>query len=677
MDKRHTIKITWRKIFIQLFLRNKYFIIPNLKRQFMFNRKLMFFFSLTGMLIASSFSFRDSINIVPTDVKNHLSLIKTIGSYTFRDLNKNGKTDIYEDARQPAEARVKDLLAQMTLEEKAGMMFINGCVVNSDGTIEAKPGNFMLSFALNAPDYITEKHMNHFNLFLVPEVDKLALWYNRLQQFAEKTRLGIPVTIASDPRHHFGANIFASSAKGFTQWPEPLGLAAIGDEKLTRQFADDSRQEYLAVGIREALHPQIDLATEPRWARISGTFGEDALLTSRMATAYILGFQGDTLNSSGVACMTKHFAGGGPQKEGLDPHFPFQKGQVYPGRNFKYHLKPFEAAFKAHTAAIMPYYGVPMGQTSEDVGFGYNKDIITGLLRNQYHFDGVVCTYWGLVTDVPIGKAIFPARAWGVQSLSAEERVKKIIDAGCDQLGGENIPEVVVKLVKEKKISEERINVSVARLLRQKFTLGLFDNPFVDENKATQIVQNAKFKKAADEAQRRAMTLLKNDSKILPLTKNKYKIFVQNIDSLTASAYGIVVSKPESADIAIIRLNTPFYPVPSSVPISAMFHHGDLDFKGKKKDDILKLLHTVPAIVILNLDRPAVIPEINEAAKGLLVDFGATDAAVLDVVFGKSKPGGRLPVELPSSMEAVRNQKEDVPYDSKKPLYKFGYGLSY
>jgi len=206
--------------------------------------------------------------------------------------------------------------------------------------------------------------------------------------------------------------------------------------------------------------------------------------------------------------------------------------------------------------------------------------------------------------------------------------------------------------------------------------LGLFDNPYIDEAKATQIVGKSEFVKAGEASQRRAITLLKNDSKILPL-KNNLKIYVQNIDAKVAAQYGTVVDNSKDADIAIIRLKTPFYPVQSDIPMAQMFHHGDLDFKGTKKDSILQLLNTVPTIVDIYLDRPAVIPEISERAKGLLADFGASDAAVLDVVFGKYKPGGHLPIELPSSMEAVDNQKEDVPYDSKDPLYKFGYGLSY
>jgi len=602
----------------------------------------------------------------------------TVNGFSFRDLNKNGKLDPYEDSRQPVEQRVNDVLQQMTLEEKAGMMFINGTKVNADGSLDDRPAEGMLAGLMAATKLVDSMKMNHFNLWAIPAPPReLATWYNNLQQYAANTRLGIPITIASDPRNHFSNNIFAMQASRFSQWCEPLGLAAIGDTALTRRFAEVSRAEYVSVGIREALHPQVDLATEPRWPRISGTFGEDADLSAKMAYAYILGYQGNTLNDSSVACMTKHFSGGGPQKEGLDPHFEFQRGQVYPGKNFNYHLIPFEAAFKAHTAAIMPYYGVPMDQTSENVGFAFNRDIITGLLRNKYHYDGVVCTDWGVISDANLGTTIWPARAWGVEKLSPEQRVKKVIDAGVDQFGGENLPELVVNLVKSKQITEARIDTSIRRLLRQKFELGLFDHPFVDADKAATLVGNAVFSQEGEASQRRAMTLLKNTDKKLPLKPGTLKLYIKNIDPKVASEYGVVVDKPADADIAIIRLNTPFYPVATKNPFALMFHHGDLDFKGKQKDSLLMLIRSTPAIVDIYLDRPAVIPEISEAAKGLLADFGASDAAVLDVIFGKAKPEGKLPIELPSSMEAVRAQKEDVPYDSKQPLYKFGWGMSY
>ena len=601
-------------------------------------------------------------------------LLKTENGFTFRDLNKNGKLDVYEDPRQPIEARVEDLLRQMTLEEKAGTMFIHGSEVNEDSSIEAKPD--APPRALVASRQMTDQKLNHFNLWGIPAAAIVASWYNKLQRFAEATRLGIPVTIASDPRNHFTRNIFSMAAVDFSQWCETPGFGALDDADLVRQFAEIARREYLAVGIRIALHPQIDLATEPRWPRISGTFGEDAHVSARLVKAYIAGFQGETLGPDSVACMTKHFPGGGPQFEGLDPHFEFQKGQVYPGKNFDYHLIPFEAAFEANTAAIMPYYGVPMDQTDENVGMSYNKTIITTLLREKYKYDGVVCTDWGLLTDANMGETIWPARAWGVEHLSTIDRVLKIVKAGVDQFGGENCSELVVELVNTGRLSEERVNESVRRLLRLKFELGLFDNPFVDESQLPQIFGNPDSVAAGRVSQERAMTLLKNEEQILPL-KNQPKIFVKNINPAVAAEYAQVVDTPEQADFAILRLETPWIPVETKNRFAQGFHHGDLDFKGEAKAEILSLLQKVPTIVTIYLDRPAVIPEINAAAKVLIGEYGASDTAVLNVIFGKAKPEGKLPFELPSSMQAVRAQKADVPHDSENPLYPFGFGLTY
>lgn len=607
------------------------------------------------------------------------SVMLVEGGRFYRDLNKNNKLDVYEDIQQSVDARIEDLLTQMTLEEKAGMMFINGAPVSQDADPQGRvnltgPAARMATVVEN----MNALKMTHFNIWDIPADPSIfATWYNRTQEAAEKTRLGIPITIASDPRHHLGKNVIGMSSTGFSQFCEMPGFAAIGDENLVKQFADIVRQEYMAIGIREALHPQIDLATEPRWARISGNFSEDAKLTARLVKPYIMGLQTSDL-SSGVACMTKHFPGGGPQKEGLDPHFAFQKGQIYPGKNFDYHLIPFEAAFQAGTAAIMPYYGVPMDQTDENVGMSYNKTIITQLLRKKYKYDGVVCTDWGLISDVPMGPGVvWDARAWGVEKLSPAERVYKIIDAGCDQFGGENKPDLVVQLVKEGKLSESRIDESMRRLLRQKFELGLFDQPFVDDKNVPLVIGRPEAKALGEKTQKISMTLLKNDKAILPLKKQKHKVYIENIDSATVAQYATVVSSPKEADFAIIRINTPWYPVETKNPFAASFHHGDLDFKGKEKDKIMALLKTVPTIVDIYLDRPAVIPEIASGAAALIADYGASDKSVCEVLFGNAQPQGKLPFELPSSMEAVKNQKTDVPYDSVNPLYKFGFGLSY
>jgi beta-glucosidase len=607
-------------------------------------------------------------------VRQKSSLVKDVEGYAYRDLNKNGKLDIYEDPRQPIEARVDDLLSQMTLEEKAGTLFINGAAVNEDGSLDEKAG--APGFGRVAKTQMLEQWMNHFNLWQIPGAAAVAKWYNNLQKFAETTRLGIPVTIASDPRNHFSNTIFSMAANDFSQWCETPGFGALDDPELVRQFAEIVREEYLAVGMRVALHPQIDLATEPRWPRISGTFGEDAEVSARLVKAYIEGFQGAELGPNSVACMTKHFPGGGPQNEGLDPHFEFQKGQIYPGNNFDYHLIPFEAAFEAKTASIMPYYGVPVGQTDEDVAMSYNKTIITTLLRKKYGFDGVICTDWGLVTDLHMGPVSWPARAWGVEHLSEAERVFKILEAGVDQFGGESRPDLVLELVASGKLSEARIDQSVRRLLKQKFELGLFDNPFVDETRISKVFGKPESVAAGLVSQSRAMTLLKNADEVLPLS-GEPKIYVKNMDAAVAGQYAQLVETPEEADFAILRLQTPWVPVDTQNQFAAGFHHGDLDFKGEAKSEILALLESTPTIVVIYLDRPAVIPEISAAAQAMLADYGACDQAVLDVIFGKVRPEGRLPFELPSSMEAVRNQKADLPHDSENPLYPFGFGLSY
>lgn len=598
---------------------------------------------------------------------------------TFRDLNGNEQLDIYEDVNQPIEARIDDLLSQMTLEEKAGMMFINGAPVSKDAKPDGReglegPAARMASIVKN----MDSLKMTHFNIWDIPSDPNIfAKWYNNVQQVAEKTRLGIPITIASDPRHHLGQNVIGMASDGFSQFCEMPGFAAIGDEDLVAEFADIVRQEYLAIGIREALHPQIDLATEPRWARISGNFSEDAALTARLVKPYIRGLQGEQL-SNGVACMTKHFPGGGPQKEGLDPHFSFQKGQIYPGDNFDYHLIPFEAAFEAGTAAIMPYYGVPTDQTDENVAMSYNKTIITTLLREKYKYDGVVCTDWGLITDLPMGPGVvWKARAWGVENLSAADRALKIIEAGCDQFGGENRPELIMQLVEEGKLAENRINISIKRLLKQKFELGLFDNPFVDETKVDEVIGTAASRALGEKTQKISMTLLKNDRSTLPLPQKKLNIYIENLDSTIVANYAKIVTTPEEADFAIIRLNTPWSPAETNVPFAKSFHHGDLDFKGDEKQHILKLLRTVPTVVDIYLDRPAVIPEITNSAAAVIANYGASDKSVCEVLFGNTAPQGKLPFELPSSMQAVKNQKTDVPYDSENPLFEFGFGLEY
>lgn len=577
----------------------------------------------------------------------------------------------YQDPSLSIDERIEDLLGRMTLAEKAGMLFHTMVMITPDGDFNLDTGAF------GGPSIreLLDKHINHFNLVGSASADKIAAWTNQLQELAATRRLGIPITFSSDPRHSFAMNPGAHmSTPAFSQWPEPPGFAAIGDEDLVAQFADIARQEYLAVGLRAALHPMADLATEPRWARVNGTFGEDNQMAARLTAAHIRGFQGAELGSGSVACMTKHFPGGGPQKDGEDPHFAYGREQVYPGDHFDYHLRPFAAAFAAGTAMIMPYYGMPIGTEHEPVGFAFNKGIITGLLRDKFGFDGVVCTDWGPLTDAHVAGTVFPARAWGVERLSLEERTLKALEAGVDQFGGEHCPEVVVDLVESGKLSQTRLDASVRRLLRDKFRLGAFENRFVDVEAAASIAGNPAFRAAGELAQRKSIVLLKNED-ILPLS-GRPKIYIENIDRAVAAAYGELVDAPADADIAILRLQTPYQPR-NDIFLEAFFHAGDLDFKEPELGRILTIARSLPTVVDIYLDRPAVMPEIADACAALLANFGAGDAAVLDVVFGRFKPTAKLPFELPSSMDAVRAQKPDVPHDSADPLFSFGFGLTY
>ena len=605
--------------------------------------------------------------------------IITENGFKFRDLNKNGKLDIYEDNRKTIKERVEDLLSQMNIEEKAGQMFMTIILMEENGelseTVSFKnPMSFFMSIFLKTnSEMLVKLKMGHFNIIQTFATEIIAKWNNNIQKMAEKTRLGIPIVISTDPRHAAGKNIGANvSSEHFSKWPSSLGLAATRDTNLVREFGDIARQEYLATGIKVALHPMADLATEPRWGRIDGTFGEDAELSAKMTKAYVLGFQGEELNENSVFCMTKHFSGGGPQKDGEDPHFPYGKEQAYPGDNFNYHLIPFEkGAFPAKTAQIMPYYGIPVGQTNEDVAFAFNKTIITKMLREKYKFDGIVCTDWAIITDSKLGEA----RAWGVEKLTPSERVKKVIDAGCDMFGGEAIPHLIVELVKKGEITEERINKSIRRILRDKFKMGLFDNPYLDIKKSKQIAGNKNFIQKGKIAQRKSLVLLKNNKNILPL-KKEAKVFIKNFNADIAKTYANIVNSPNEADFIILKLKTP-YDKRDKYFLEKFFHQGRLTFNEEEKTEILNLMKIKPTILVITLERPAVIPEINKNCEALIADFSTEDDVIFDIIFGKHNPNGKLPFELPSSAEAVKNQLTDVPYDSENPLYKFGAGISY
>ncbi|SPO07407.1 related to periplasmic beta-glucosidase/beta-xylosidase precursor [Cephalotrichum gorgonifer] len=567
----------------------------------------------------------------------------------------------YRNPQLCIDERVDDLLSRMSLEEKAGQMFHSRTsLVNNtfDGKIK---------------DLVSGKHITHY-VFSggVNDARVVAEWQNELQQYALDSGLGIPITLSSDPQHGWTDDTAVSNlGSAFSRWTEPMGIAALRSPELARTFAEIAREEYVSVGIRQALHPQVDLLTEPRWGRSGGTLGEDANLTSTLLVELIKGFQGEKIGPHSVIATTKHFPGGGPMENGEDSHFPWGKNQTYPGNNQAYHLIPFAAAIAAGTRQMMPYYSRPIGTEWEEVAFGFNKYLITDLLKKQMGFEGIVVSDWGIITD----------RAWGLEEATELERMRRAIEAGCDILGGETKPELIVELVNEGLLSIERVDSSVRKLLKEKYELGLFDNPFVDVEAAVRVVGNQYFSRIGNETQRRALTLLTNDDDFLPLPyeARESKFYVEGIADSVMERRGLtVVETPEEADYAFLRLVSPFKPTTAG-GLASSINNGSIEYNVTEKARQAEIYKQLPTVVDITLNRPAAVPEIADAASALFVNYGSSPDAFLDVVFGIDGwgPEGKLPFDLPRSMAAAEASFEDVPFDTEDPLFKFGHGLRY
>lgn len=596
----------------------------------------------------------------------------------FRDLDHDGIMAPFENPNLAARERATDLVARLSLQEKVGLLFQPMIDVGMDGEL-VPDGEGMTG--TRARSAVLDRYINHFNVLQAPTARLTARWVNRMQELATQTPHSIPITLSTDPRHSGAENVGAAITAGaMSMWPEPLGMAALKDVELVHAFADIARQEYVAVGIRSALHPQLDLGTEPRWGRQFHTFGNDAQFVAEVGAAYIEGFQADReLGPDSVATMAKHFPGGGATKDGEDVHFPYGREQIYPGDNFETHLLPFRAAVEVGTSAIMPSYGLPVGLTLdgepvEPVAFGFNKQILTGLLRGRLGFEGVICADWGILTDAEIFSKTLPARAWGMEDATPLQRAIKAMLAGTDQFGGEQDTSLLEDAITQGAIPMSRLDEAANRLLVVKFQLGLFDDPFVDEDGAEDIVGNPDFIAAGLEAQGKSMILLKNDG-ILPLAPDQ-KVYVEGFDAMSAAKLGEVVEKPDEADVAVIRLDPPFDPR-DDLALEAFFNQGTLNYRPGLVARLKHLEGMVPVVVDANLERPAILTPLVDTLSALLADVGVSDEIAAEVIMGERTPDGKLPFEVPRSMEAVEASEEDVANDTDNPLFEAGFGETY
>ncbi|MCY1693727.1 glycoside hydrolase family 3 protein [Curtobacterium sp. SL109] len=630
-----------------------------------------------------------SVNISPAIAADQPVLgaksapIITVDGLQFRDLDRNGQLTPYEDWRLTDKERAADLVSRLDLSQRAGTL------------VHADLNNNAAKTAYDMPSYTTMVQNSHITTYisrLAGGADSLATQNNALQETAEAQPFGIPVKISTDPRSGFSVTDGQSVSNGdFTPFPDAIGMGAVGDEQLTKQMGEIIAQEYRAVGFTEALSPQADISTEPRWSRQNGTFGSVGTTVKGQVRAYIEGMQGsDTgLTKDGVATVVKHWVGYGAQENGYDSHYYYGRYATFPGNNFDEHLIPFEGAFDANASGVMPTYSILKdlqinGKTIEQVGAGHNEYLLQDLLRGKYGFDGVITSDWGIVNDCPQEcQSKRPPESfryngsnygmpWGVEGLSLPERYASAINAGVDIIGGTNQPQYIVQAVDQGLLSEQRVNEAAERVLEQKFQLGLFENPYVDAAAAKATVGSAAHRAVGIEAQERSLTLLTNEDNALPLTNTAgKKVYLNGIQPAAVADTGLsVVTDPTKADIALVRLSDP----------AGGSDLTDLNFTGTEPAFVaLKAAHDAGAttIALPQLSRPLILGNVVANSDAVLANYGVSDQALIAAVTGKTEPAGKLPFELPSSMDAVKAQYSDVPNDSANPLFKYGFGLAY
>jgi len=607
----------------------------------------------------------------------------------FRDLDHDGEVAPYEDWRNPVEVRVGDLIGRMTIEEKVGQML--------HGTAPAEGALGMLGIGEEYDIDATRGHVLGSGVTsmisrLSPAPEQLAEQNNALQAVAAEGRLGIPLTMSTDPRNHFSSMMGATSdANGFSQWPGPLGLAATNDPELVQRFGDVVRQEYRAVGFHMALSPQADLATEPRWPRFDGTFGSDPDLVRALVGAYVRGVQNgsDGLGAESVAAIVKHWVGYGASRDGFDGHNYYGRFSAFPGGRFDDHVRAFLDAFEAGAAGVMPTYNILEGVSVEgveieQVGAGFSEQLLDGLLRGTHGFDGLVLSDWAITRDltesartgVPPQQPDDIAMCWGVDHLSRSERFAMGANAGIDQFGGEDDPGPFFEALESRLLTAERIDAAARRVLRLKFELGLFDDPFVDSRAASTTVGNDDLHFAAATARRRSTVLLETDGR--PAIARGDIVYLHGLGSEAFVAAGFDVTEDiELATTAVVALSTPSEGLHPDFFFGAMQEEGDLDFKDGHAELVAlqSISAQVPTTVVVHLTRPAILTNVRGLVRVLIAEFGTTGSDLVENLTGAAAPIGRLPFELPVSMAAAMSGDCDAPAGNEEPLYPFGFGV--
>jgi len=595
-----------------------------------------------------------------------LSNYFTIDGESFRDLDHDGILSPFEDWRLTPHDRAIDLVSRLSLDEKIGLL-LHG-TLRAEGPLGIAGIGETYDTATIA-DLMNTQHISSAISRLGVTPRRLAELHNELQALAARTRFSIPLSISTDPRNHFSALVGASVASdGFTKFPEFLGLGATDDESLVEAIGEVIRREYRAVGFHIALSPQADLATEPRWSRAIGTFGSNPARVSPLVGAYVRGAQGgaEGVTSTGVACVVKHWVGYGASLDGFDGHNSYGRFCAFPAGRFQDHVDAFAGAFAVNVAGVMPTYTISqglevLGREVEQVGGGFSKTLLTDLLRGQHGYDGLIVSDWSIVKDAtsatltgepPQGPRDI-AMPWGVENLSRAERYALALNAGIDQLGGEEDATPFHDAIAQGLLSVERITDAARRVLEQKFALGLFENPFVDVDAVAQVMQCDEHLEVSRRAQRASLVEMSSgDLRI----RDTDVVYCHGLDDAAFAAQGLQTTTDlTKATVGIVHLTSPRENLHPNFFFGNMMHEGSLDFREDDPDveALANISASVPSIAIIFCVRTPTIGVVDQLASRVIGEWGLSDAELVQVLRSEQPLSGHAPVARPNSMEAV------------------------
>lgn len=646
------------------------------------------------------------------------------------------KDTVYLDADEPVDKRVGSLLSLMTLEEKIAQIGSLWVYEIMEGKrFSAKKAGTLMKSGIGQ---ITR--LGGASNLDPPDTARTA---NQIQKYlTDNTRLGIPAIIHEESCSGY-------MAKGATCFPQTIGVASSWEPDLTEKMGTVIKEQIRSVGAHQTLAPVLDITRDARWGRVEETFGEDPYLTSRMGTSYIKGIQGDNWRD-GVMATGKHFVGYGVSEGGMNwapPHIPSREmNEIF--------LHPFEVAVKeAGVASIMPAYheldGIPCHGS---------KELLKDVLRKKWNFDGlVVSDYFGINMLYDYHKI----------AENKEHAARLAVETGIDiELPSTDCYGKILKeAVKIGAIKESLIDISVERILRMKFLLGLFEDPYVDEKKTSEKFDTSEQRALARKIAQKSIILLKNQKNLLPLKKdiNSIAVIGPNADSIR-NIIGDYAYPCHIESLMELKENNEIFntPVPDKIEMTENFveissilaeikekvgkntsvryakgcdirdsskegfmeaieaakkseaaivivggksgiisdctsgesrDRADLNLPGVQEELVKSIYETgTPVVVVLINGRPLSISWIAEKIPAVIEAWlpGEEGAgAVADVLFGDYNPGGRLPISFPRSVGQVpvyynhkpsggrSHWKGDYVEISSKPLFSFGYGLSY